>query len=549
MKENEYNIYSQSNIEEEYKLRTNPKHRKKYGQIFTPLKIANFMTKWIITKISQGKLLDPALGLGIFFRQLLQLDSPFTHDLNYQLKGYELDPRLVKIIEEVFASLPLTLSCYSQDFLLADITEQFDGIICNPPYIHFQDYKQSLPLIKKFNEQYDLKLNGFSNIYSLFLIKSLNLLKPGGRAAFIIPSEFLNADYGVSIKNFFLKSKLLSHMIIFDPSFQVFEGFLTTSVILLFEHKKNDYLHFYNVKDMKELEEVEKHLLYNNSKIDLNPKIYTYDQLNPTIKWKHYYKDLKINLHLESKQNLIPFHKFAKVRRGIATGANDFFTFSKEKAIEYKISPKYLTPCLTRASQIQHHIFDQKEFQSLIDDNKKVFLLNLHHFNLDEIDNNLRNYIHYGEKQRYHTRYLTKNRYPWYSIEPLSSADLLVKTFSRDHVVFIQNNTPALNLTCFHGVYLNSLGNQYKNIIFLYLITDLAKEIFEGQKRDYCSGLGKFEPNDIKQAKVLDFTLIAPKDLAILNHLYQLYVQYEKTSTLKAAEIIQQIEKIFIKYW
>lgn len=514
---------------------------KQLGQVFTPIEITQFMVKWVVEKFQAGRILDPALGVGAFFLQFLSKEinpSPF------QLEGYEIDSELVEKVTEIFSSSPLNLTVQNKDFLLTDISQQYDGILSNPPYIHFQDYSHSLSLIKKFNQQYNLNLTGFSNIYALFLIKALHLLKNGGRASFIIPSEFLNADYGKSIKKMILDHHSLKYLIIFSPKFQVFKGFLTTSAILLFDNSNINQIKMTTVENFSELKQVEASIYDSKKSSAALWKDYSTNELNPDLKWKYYYQDMKFNFQKIKGPNYVSFSTFINLRRGIATGANKFFTLSKKEAKFHKINSKYLQPCITKASQIDKNIFNQEMLNKLITKDKKVLLLTL---NGKEIDENIKKYISHGEKLKYHTRYLTSIRTRWYDMEPGSSADILVKTFGRDKVMFIQNLTNALNLTCFHGIYLNSIGKKYQNILFLYLITELSREIFEGQKRIYGAGLGKFEPNDIKNTKIIDLRLISAKDLSILNLLYQEY-KLNIYHQDKIGEIIDQVENIFYLY-
>ena len=54
-----------------------------------------------------------------------------------------------------------------------------------------------------------MKLSGFTNIYTLFILKSIWQLRKGGRTAYIVPSEFLNSDYGKDVKKYIKKVVLL----------------------------------------------------------------------------------------------------------------------------------------------------------------------------------------------------------------------------------------------------------------------------------------------------------------------------------------------------
>ena len=112
--------------------------------------------------------------------------------------------------------------------------------------------------LKKLKKKLGLKLNGFTNLYTLFLLKSVYQLNKNGRAAYIIPSEFLNSDYGKLVKSYLINNKLLRYIIVFDFEENVFDDALTTASILLFanDNEKSE-VEFINVKSLDELQSLQ----------------------------------------------------------------------------------------------------------------------------------------------------------------------------------------------------------------------------------------------------------------------------------------------------
>lgn len=234
-----------------------------------------------------------------------------------------------------------------------DWENHYDGIICNPPYFKFHDYNNK-EILQEIETKLGLKLNGFTNLYPLFFLKSAEQLTPNGRAAYIVPSEFLNSDYGKLVKTHLIKNRMLRYIIIFDFEENVFDDALTTSSILLFanDNEKSE-VEFIRVKTPDELFALESNLESyptNQSKIAV-----PFSSLNPEIKWRAYYQ--KQNA-LKFK-NLVPFSNFGKVVRGIATGANDYFVFNQSKAKQFDIDEKYLLPCITKSVDVDS-TFSQK---------------------------------------------------------------------------------------------------------------------------------------------------------------------------------------------
>ena len=172
--------------EQKYISTTSLEHRKKYAQFFTPEKIAEFMCQWVLQGKQKTRALEPAYGLGIFSRVLAQKS-------NLPIDAYEIDEQ---IFASAFAARPNGVNLRNEDYFACDWNAKYDAIICNPPYLKFHDYDNAT-YIPDVNSHLGTKLNGFTNLYTLFLLKSIAQLQEGGRLAYIIPSEFLNSDYGV----------------------------------------------------------------------------------------------------------------------------------------------------------------------------------------------------------------------------------------------------------------------------------------------------------------------------------------------------------------
>lgn len=78
------------------------------------------------------------------------------------------------------------------------------------------------------------------------------------------------------------------------------------------------------------------------------------------------------------------------------------------------------------------------------------------------------------------------------------------------------------NLTTFHCLYLNSMFVD-PDVLFAYLQTNMAYQIFLDNSRQYGNGLVKFEPNDLNKAKIVDFGMLTEKETADIKRLYNKY--------------------------
>lgn len=480
-------------------------HRKEFAQFFTPVKIAQFMSKWILREQSVNSILEPAFGLGIFSRALLEEKT----DLH--ITGYDIDPTIFLSAKSLFDSQQ-NVSLVLQDYLQSDWNEKYDGIICNPPYLKFHDYdNQTATKLIKNNLGYSL--SGFTNLYAIFLLKSINQLKEKGRCAYIVPSEFLNSDYGVAVKKYLIESKKLQHIIVFDFKEDVFADATTTACILLCANEsKNASVTFSYVNTEDQLAELEQHLY--SVKNGFQTEI-PYSSLDENIKWRNYYSTEARHIY----QNLVPFSTYAKVSRGIATGANSYFAFNATKAKEYNIPSSSLLPCICHCSDVRTSFFTDDDFESLKIANKNVYLFNGEN---DSENINTQKYIQLGEQQEVNKKFLTSSRTPWYALEKRTPPPIWVTVFNREGLRFIRNTSCATNLTTFHSIYINDTHKEYVDLLYAYLLTNTAHKIFDENRREYGNGLKKFEPNDLNRGKILDVSIITLKDRQlILTHLEQ----------------------------
>jgi len=222
------------------------------GQFFTPFSIADLMTVWIL-KNKPKALLDPSCGTGIFERSIFKHTNKLI-----KVVAYDLDRKMIDICERISPAMgTLKVELLQQDYLFSEWQTKYDAIICNPPYLKHHYIKDKYKYISIFREKLGTSFGLNTNIYSLFLIKSLYQLKEEGRMAFITPSEFLNANYGVEIKRHLVNSKKWRYLIVFDFKMSVFNGATTTACITLFENTSSiDRLTFIKIKNEKGIEEV-----------------------------------------------------------------------------------------------------------------------------------------------------------------------------------------------------------------------------------------------------------------------------------------------------
>ncbi len=115
---------------------------------------------------------------------------------------------------------------------------------------------------------------------------------------------------------------------------------------------------------------------------------------------------------------LVRLGDVATVRRGVTTGANDFFYLTPERIAEFDIEAEYYRPVMTTPQESRRIAVDPATLP------KRLFMC--HNDKAELADTGALAYIQWGEKQGYHTRSSVASRRRWYDLGETSLAPLLM---------------------------------------------------------------------------------------------------------------------------
>lgn len=496
--------------EDEFAACASPERRKRLGQFFTPLPIARAMTGWCCRNRPR-RMLDPSIGPGIFAACALELTAA---NRPREIDGYDIDgDALAAARERLSEADSITVRMHRADFLSQPIRERFDVIVCNPPYIRHHEADVPASVYDELEALYGLRLSRMTNVYSLFMLRIASLLSERGRAAIITPAEFLNADFGVAVKQALLKSGRLRGFVIFDHAASVFEGILTTAAITLLGGAVDvsQPVRWAHVDGMEDLEAA---LSAVDGCGDTNSPAIRVESIGRTtldssVKWGHGAPEQKRAGDSARRTRLLS--DFATCSRGIATGANDFFTLTDAEARRWELLADVLRPCVTKAPQVRGLHWTNERMAGLIAAGKKALLLDAA---AHADDAAVQRYVAHGEAQGLQERYLTRHRKPWFAIERREVADIWVATFGRGRLRFVWNQSTALHLTAFHGLRLRPEHRRIALHVFAFLHCERGTAECRRNHRVYGDGLLKFEPRDVERLSVPDFESMPTERLA-----------------------------------
>jgi len=129
----------------------------------------------------------------------------------------------------------------------------FDCVIGNPPYIRIQTLQEFSPEGATYlKSSYRTAASGNFDIYVCFVEKGLSVLREGGRLGFILPSKFLQTDYGKELRTLIVEAHALEKLVDFSY-LQVFDGPTTYTCLMFLVTHPNQKVEYLRVQDEESL--------------------------------------------------------------------------------------------------------------------------------------------------------------------------------------------------------------------------------------------------------------------------------------------------------
>ena len=165
--------------------------KKNYGIFISPNSIISLLFSAVKSHLNDKLntikcILEPSCGTC----EIINYCDKLLNDV--EIHGIELNETIYNSIKDL--KFRNNVKLYKQDFIQFNSENLYDLIIGNPPY--FVCKKSDIP------DQYKEYIYGRPNIFGLFILHSLSLLKPGGILALIVPNSFLNSLYYSKIRNY-----------------------------------------------------------------------------------------------------------------------------------------------------------------------------------------------------------------------------------------------------------------------------------------------------------------------------------------------------------
>jgi adenine-specific DNA-methyltransferase len=498
--------------------------RNKLGQFATPSELAMDMLEYarsLLPKEQPVCFLDPAVGTGSFLSALLH-SFPVLRIAS--VAGYEIDPyyghKAMELWDE--SLFDLRIADFTGAIPPQTENEKANLLICNPPYVrhHHLTGEEKLRLQWLTKKTTGLRLSELAGLYCYFLCLSHAWMQEDGLAGWLIPSEFMDVNYGRPIKQYLLNQVTLLRIHRFDPGEVQFQDALVSSAVVWFRKAIPSQNHTVEFTYGGTLSQ---------------PKVCRHipiDVLNDTARWTKFpLNSIPAVLHSDRKQ--VRLSDLFDVKRGLVTGANDFFILTPEQIASYQIPQEFLTPILPSPRFLSSDEIEADAVGNPVLE-QRLFLLDCK-LPEDEISKYpmLAKYLRIGKESGVDQGYICRHRSPWYVQEERLPLRLLCTYMGRigkernNPFRFILNHSRATVA----NVYLMlspkpELERLLKDDAELYrriwkALNSIAPEVLMGEGRVYGGGLYKLEPKELTN-------IPADAVLSVLPSIFSTYTEQMK---------------------
>ncbi len=470
--------------------------RNRMGQFATPTKLAIDILRYAKAKLGKNervRFIDPAIGTGSFYSALLDV---FPRARISAAVGYEIDPHYGVPAVKLWSETGLDIRI--EDFMQAEVpkdSQKYNLLICNPPYVRHHHILNAEKQRLKLHAQKacGIDINGLAGLYCYFLGLSHAWMCDGGLAGWLIPSEFMDINYGNSVKRYLLNKVTLTHIHRFDPNDVQFGDALVSSAVVWFRKEIP-----------KEGHEVR--FTYGGSlqrpKLD---RLVAVETLRCDPKWTRYPK------HASHEATEGPvLGDFFKIKRGLATGHNKYFILSIDEIERRKLPMEAFKPILPSPRYLpDDEIKSDKNGNPALD--RRLFLLDPP-WSEEEIRQsflNLWSYLEEGKAQGIADGYLCRHRTLWYRQETRPPAPFVCTYLGRSDnkggrpFRFILNESRATAANVYLMLYpkepmASALAKnpQLKRKLWAVL-NEICPKAMLGEGRVYGGGLHKLEPKEL----------------------------------------------------
>lgn len=475
--------------------------RRKLGAFYTPERLSQIMSNWVIRSASDT-VLEPSFGgCGFIQAARSRLSALGCVSPRSQIYGCDIDPVAFDYLATTLGA-PVDLMRFVQtDFLTvvpgAPWPDRFSSILANPPYIPYQaldgDQRQELS-----SRQWPVAgVGGRASLWAYFIAHAVSFLAPGGRMAWVLPGAFLQADYAKPIRDYLAASFERTAAIVLRERIFLDAGTDEETVILLADnHGSTTSLVPIQLAEATSLPD----LIRLIDRWDDGTWAAGQTEARPASLGLK--ADERTALAaIEAHKDCIAFGDIANVQIGLVTGANKFFVLSRDDVKNAGLAPADCTPILAKfvaAPGVSYTLADHERVAAggarsyLVGrpGTERSAALTAYHETFDEAS-------------RMTTSTFGKRKV-WWQPNDGKVPDAFFPVMHHYGPRLVLNPDGLTNTNTIHRVYFRKrMSESCQKLVAVSMLTTFAQVSAEMVGRRYGSGVLKHEPREAERIRIL----------------------------------------------
>jgi len=185
---------------------------------------------------------------------------------------------------------------------------------------------------------------------------------------------------------------------------------------------------------------------------------------------------------------------------GIVTAANDFFVLNKTE-VQKRSLTNIVDPIILKSNDVGLKLFlNEGDFNSIVNKNKKSYILNLAKMKYKEFPSGLKRYLREGKQKKINERYKCQKRNRWYDMRMGEKGELFF--FKRYHEIprFVLNRADIYSTDIAYNVITNKNIEAEASCFSFYNSLTLTMCEFNG--RFYGGGVCELTPSEFKDLSI-----------------------------------------------